>query len=56
VNKRLLDRKGREGGEEMKDYTTKRYPDARDIRKSTQKVRERIVDLAWKHGGKKDKL
>jgi hypothetical protein len=25
---------------EMKGYTTKRYPDARDIRKSTKKVRQ----------------
>lgn len=32
----------RVGLAEMKDYTTKRYPDARDIRKA---VRERIVDL-----------
>jgi len=33
-----------EGGTKMKGYTTKRYPDARDIRKSTKL--KRIVDLA----------
>jgi len=30
----------------MKDYATKRYPDARDMRKSTKLEKIGIVDLA----------